>query len=333
MYLNRPYIVAEISANHLGSFERCLRIVDAAKSSGADAVKLQTYTPDTMVADRDYFLTEGPWKGQRLFDLYCEAMTPLEWHADIFNYCRGIGITCFSTPFDETAVDFLTELQCPIYKIASFEITDIPLITKAAKTERPLILSTGMATKEEIRTAVSVARSVSDQSITLLKCTSAYPASAADANLATLKDMAHEFAAHVGISDHTKGIAVPIASILMGGTFIEKHLKLDDTPGPDTAFSLNPDEFAMMVTEVRKAAVSIGTVKYGPEDSEKLSHTLRRSAYAVRNIPKGERITEDSVKLRRPSLGIQPSDYPKILQRSAAQFIQAGKPITWDILE
>ena len=329
----KPYIVAEVSANHAGSFDRCLRIIDAAKYAGADAVKLQTYNPDTMVADRTYVIPDGPWAGQRLWDLYNQAMTPLVWHADLFDYCKVIGITCFSTPFDETAVDFLERLDCPMYKIASFELTDLPLLRKVAKTGKPMILSTGMAAKDEIQEAVYTIRTTSESHITLLKCTSAYPAKPEDANLATLPDMAREMMVDVGVSDHTLGLAVPIASVVLGGTFIEKHLTLDDLPTLDSAFSLKPDEFRMMVAAVRNAAKAVGTVQYGKQASESSSYAFRRSVYAVADIRKGEALTENNVKTRRPALGAPAKHYPELLKRTAAIDIKAGMPITWDSVE
>lgn len=328
-----PYIVAEVSANHAGSFDRCLRIIDAAKYAGADAVKLQTFSPDTMVADRNYMIPDGPWAGQFLWDLYRQAETPLEWHPKLFDYCKAIGITCFSTPFDETAVDFLERLGCPMYKIASFELTDLPLLRKAAKTGKPIILSTGMATKDEIQEAVYTIRTTSESRITLLKCTSAYPAKPEDANLATLPDMAREMMVDVGVSDHTLGLAVPIASVVLGGTFIEKHLTLDDMPTLDSAFSLKPDEFRVMVTATRHAAQAVGTVQYGKQASEASSYEFRRSVYAVADIPKGSAFNENNVKTRRPALGAPAKHYPEILKRTAAIDIKAGTPVTWEMTE
>lgn len=287
MNSRRPFIVAELSANHLGSLDRALRIIRAAKDAGADAIKFQTYTVKGMVSDPDKVLSSGPWAGRSQGDLYAEAMTPRSWHQALFEYARSISIEPFSTPFTPDDVDFLEELDCPRYKIASFELTDLALIRYAASKGKPLIISTGMATREDITAAVLNALDAGCVDITLLKCTSAYPADVADANLATLASLRNApCISAVGLSDHTLGIAVPVAATALGAAMIEKHLTLSrDDGGPDAAFSLEPDEFAEMVKACRDAAAAIGEVRYGPTPSEASSLALRRPTGGKRGDP------------------------------------------------
>lgn len=282
----RPFIVAELSANHLGSLERALRIIDEAKRAGADAVKFQTFTVAGMVEDPKAVLTSGPWAGRSLGDLYAEAMTPRSWHQVLFAYARAIGIEPFSTPFTPDDVDFLEEFDCPRYKIASFELTDHALIRYAARTGKPLIMSTGMADRFEIAAAVGIATGAGCGDVTLLKCTSAYPAPPEEANLRTMVDMAGRYIVKTGLSDHTPGIGVAVAAAALGASVIEKHLTLSRADGgPDAAFSMEPDEFAQMVTECRRAAAAMGEIHYGPTDAEKPQLGLRRPTGGKRGIP------------------------------------------------
>ena len=325
-----PYIVAELSANHHGSFERACAIIQAAANAGADAVKLQTYTPETMVAG-DYEIIKGPWTGSKASELYAQAMTPWEWHQELFDLCQVLGMECFSSPFDETAVDFLETINCPMYKVASFEITDIPLIRYIAKTKKPMIISTGMARYDEIETAILHAKDAGCRDITLLKCTSAYPSKAKDANLLTMVDMLN-FNCSIGVSDHSKGIAIPIAAAMMGAVIIEKHLTLDDEPGPDSHFSLKPDEFKEMVTQVRNACDAIGDTTYGPTKSEEESLIFRRSLYIVKDMKCGETVTPDRCKARRPNMGISPEAFEIVMGRRLKTDVKAGTALQWGML-
>ena len=279
-------IVAEVSANHLGSMARALAIVAAAARAGAWGVKFQTYTPNQMVS-RETEITEGPWKGRNALGLYCEAHTPREWHAELFARARGLGLTPFSSVFHPDDVDFLEKMDCPIYKISSFELTDLDLIRHAARTGKPLVMSTGMATVDEISLAVLATRTPYERMthLTLLKCTSAYPASPADANLATMVHMFKNWPVEVGLSDHTKGIGVAVAAAALGATMIEKHLTLRrDDGGPDAEFSMEPEEFRQLVTECRRASMAVGEVRYGPTESEAPSLRLRRQPGGMRGV-------------------------------------------------
>lgn len=332
--MNSPLIVAEVSANHMGSLHRCMDIINQAVRSGAHAIKLQTYTADTMVADREYILPSGPWKGRKLWELYQEAHTPWLWHKPIFDHCDRIGIECFSTPFCPQAVDFLERLHCSRYKIASFELTDLQLIVHAARTGKPLILSTGMATFDEIQRAVNAAKHAGCQDLTLLKCTSSYPAPIQDANLNTLSHMREFFGCKVGLSDHTPGIGVPIAAVMQGATLIEKHITLEDGQGLDGPFSLKPEEFRQMCIEIERATLAMGECHYGPTISEQPSLNLRRSVYAIRHIKKGHAITADDAQPRRPANGPIDAMYiGAILGMLAMHDIPAGTPLTWDMLD
>lgn len=329
---DHPYIVAELSANHNGSFERACAIIQAAANAGANAVKLQTYTQETMVSDNSYAILKGPWAGNKVGELYNQAMTPWEWHQELFDLCQVLGIECFSTPFDETAVDFLESINCPFYKVASFEITDLPLIRYIAKTNKPMIISTGMARLDEIETAVIHAKDAGCKDITLLKCTSAYPSIPKDANLLTMVSMSEHFRLPVGISDHSKGIAIPIAATMMGATVIEKHITLDDEPGHDSHFSLKPEEFKDMVTQVRNACDAIGEESYGPTKAEEESLVFRRSLYIVKDMKCGETVTPDRCKARRPNLGISPEAFEAVMGRRIKTDIKAGTALQWSML-
>ena len=329
MFSNKPFIVAEMSANHLGSLDRALRIVDAAADAGADAVKIQTFTPSQMVGNPDYIIPGGPWHGRRLLSLYEEAHTPREWHKPIFDRCKEQGIVGFSTPFHLDDVAFLETLDCPIYKISSFEINDHELIKACAKTGRTLIISAGMATAEEICKAVAATKRRWDEHIIVLKCTSAYPADASNANLATMT----RIAGLSGLSDHTPGIGVAVAAAALGATVIEKHLTLcRANGGPDAEFSMEPDEFAQMVVECRRAAASIGKVTFGPSASEKSSLELRRSLWFAQALPEGTVIQRSHLKSARPALGLSPSRLTSILGKKVKQLLLAGDPVTDDVI-
>jgi len=334
---HRPFIIAEMSGNHNQSLERALAIVEAAAAAGADAVKLQTYTADTMTLDiheGDFFI-EDPnslWKGQSLYHLYQEAYTPWEWHEPIFRRCRELGLLAFSTPFDESAVDFLESLDVPAYKIASFENTDLVLIRKAAATGKPLIISTGMATAAELDEAVRAAREAGAKHIVLLKCTSTYPASPENSNLATIPHMESLFGCQVGLSDHTMGVGVAVAAVALGATVIEKHFTLSRADGGvDAAFSMEPEEFRRLVEETKRAWQALGRVHYGPTEAEKPSLKHRRSLYVSRDIKAGEPFTRDNVKAIRPGLGLPTKYLEAVLGKTAKRDVKKGTPVTWDL--
>lgn len=328
-----PFIVAEMSGNHNQSLERALEIVEAAARAGANAVKLQTYTADTLTIDSegdDFFIHDAGslWKGRRLYDLYRQAYTPWEWHEAIFKRCSELGLVAFSTPFDETAVDFLESLNAPAYKIASFENIHLPLIKKAASTGKPIIISTGMATEVEVQEALDTAREAGCRNIILLKCTSTYPATPENTNLMTIPDMRERFQVHVGISDHTLSIGVSIAAVALGAVMIEKHLTTSRSEGGvDAAFSLEPDEMRRLVDEARRSWQALGTIHYGPVDEEKRSLRFRRSIYVVKDIKKGERFTKENIKIIRPGLGMHPRYYEEALGKAAACDIRRGTPL------
>ena len=333
-----PYVIAEMSGNHNGDLDRALRLIEEAKRAGADAVKLQTYTADTMTIDCDgpeFSIRGGLWDGRTLYDLYQEAMTPWDWQPTLFAKGRELGITVFSTPFDESAVDFLEGLDAPAYKIASFEIVDIPLIEKAAATGKPLIISTGMANETEIAAAVDTAAHAGCTEIALLHCVSGYPTPADEANLATLVDMEKHFgAATVGLSDHTLGTAVPVAAIALGATIIEKHFTLQRADGgPDAALSLEADELMQLCRDCRTAWEAIGTINYRRTASEEPNAQFRRSLYAVRDIDAGEALTSDNVRSIRPGFGLPPRHLPEILGRRAKKPIRRGAALDWSLIE
>jgi N-acetylneuraminate synthase len=331
------YIVAELSANHNQDFEQAVRIIRAAKDAGADAIKLQTYTPDTMTlaSDRAEFVIGGGtiWDGRNLHDLYGEAYTPWEWQPKLKQAAEELGMDCFSSAFDSSAVDFLEEMGVPAHKIASFELVDIPLIQKVARTGKPLIMSTGMATIEEIEEALQSARDAGASQIALLKCTSAYPAPAEDMNLRTIPEMARRFGVPVGLSDHTMGIAAPVAAVALGACIIEKHLTLSrSTPGPDSAFSLEPHEFKAMVDAVRTAEKALGMVHFGLSAKEEASRIFRRSLFVVEDVKQGEAFTPANVRSIRPAHGLHPRHLPEVLGKSASREIKRGTPLTWEFV-
>lgn len=332
----RPFIIAEMSGNHNQSLERALEIVEAAAKSGVHALKLQTYTADTMtlnLEEGDFFI-EDPnslWKGKSLYKLYQEAYTPWEWHKLIFNRCRELGIIPFSTPFDETAVDFLESLNVPLYKIASFENKDIPLIKKVASTGKPMIISTGMASIAELDETVRAAREAGCRDLVLLKCTSTYPATPENTNLSTIPHMRELFGCQVGLSDHTMGTGVAVASVAFGATVIEKHFTLSRADGGvDATFSMEPEEMKLLVVETERAWQAIGKVSYGPTTKEKASLKFRRSLYAAKDMIAGEAFTVDNLKIIRPGFGLEPKYYDLLLGKKIKSDIKAGEPISWD---
>ena len=331
------YVIAEMSANHGQSFEQAVEIVKAAKNAGADAIKLQTYTPDTITIDSgdEIFQTAkgSLWEGRTLYELYGEACTPWEWQPKLKEIAEEIGLACFSTPFDFTAVDFLEKMDTPAYKIASPEIIDLPLVRRVAATGKPVIISTGMASLVEIEEAVRAFREAGGNDIALLKCTSAYPARTEEMNLRTIPDLAKRFAVPVGLSDHTLGIAVPAAAVALGACIVEKHLTLSrSTPGPDSAFSLEPHEFKQMVDAIRVAEKALGHVEYGLTEGEQLSRRSRRSLFVVQDVKAGERLTPDNVRSIRPGYGLPPKHYEEVIGRLAARDMQRGTPLQWDAI-
>lgn len=332
------FIIAELSANHNGSLDNAIETIRAAKKVGADAVKLQTYTADTITLDCDneYFqIKQGTiWDGKTLYELYQEAYTPWEWHEELFKVAREEGLLCFSSPFDHTAVDFLGQFDPPAYKIASFEITDIPLIEYAASKGKPIIISTGIATLADIEEAVAACRSVGNEQIVLLKCTSAYPAPLDQANLRTIPNLAETFGVVAGFSDHTLGITAPIAAVAVGAKVIEKHFILDKSiGGPDAAFSLDVNEFKAMVQAVRNTEMLLGGISYDLTETIRKSRQFSRSLFVVEDIEKGEVITEKNVRSIRPGFGMHPRYLQEILGKGAARSLQKGTPLQWEMIE
>jgi N-acetylneuraminate synthase len=331
-------IVAEMSGNHNQSLSRAIQIIEAAANCGVDAVKLQTYTADTMTldVDRDEFQISNPsslWHGRKLHDLYGEAHTPWDWHQELVAAAKTHGLICFSTPFDETSVDFLESLHMPMYKIASFENSDHALIRRVAQTGKPVVISTGMATLAELTESVDVARKAGCTDLTLLKCTSTYPASASDSNLLTIPDLQKRFDCKVGLSDHTLGIGVAVAAVALGAMMIEKHFTLARSDGGvDAAFSLEPDEMKQLVTEVRRAHEALGDVTYGPTESEVDSLRFRRSLYVVEDCDEGELFTSSNVRSIRPGFGLEPKFYEDVLGKRARVAIDKGTPLSWDLV-
>jgi pseudaminic acid synthase len=326
------FIIAELSANHNGSLEVALDTIRAAKRAGADAIKLQTYTPDTITLDArtdDFKLKQGTiWDGKYLYDLYKEAYTPWEWHEQLFAAAKQEGLICFSSPFDKTAVDLLEELDAPAYKIASFEITDIPLIEYTASKGKPVIISTGIASEEDIQLAVDTCRLVGNDQIILLKCTSSYPAPVNEANMAMLADLASRFEVISGLSDHTLGITVPIVATTLGAKVIEKHFILDRSiGGPDASFSLNEAEFSSMVKAVREAEVAVGKVNYSLTEKQQKGREFSRSLYVVKDIKAGDVITHENVRSIRPGFGLHPKYYKQVLGKHVKQDIIEGQPL------
>jgi len=333
-----PFIIAEMSGNHNQSLDRALAIVEAAAKAGAHALKLQTYTADTMtldIAEREFFINDPDslWKGRSLYDLYKEAYTPWEWHKPIFEYCQKLGLIYLSTPFDETAVDFLEELDVPCYKIASFENTDIPLIRKVAATGKPMIISTGMATIAELDETVRTAREAGCRDLILLKCTSSYPTTPENTNILTIPHMAKLFDCQVGLSDHTMGIGAAVASVALGATIIEKHFTLSRADGGvDSAFSMEPDEMRSLVTETKRAWQALGKVSYGPTEKEKKSLIFRRSLYIIQDMKKGDILTKENLRAIRPGLGLPPKYYDVLMGKHVKRDVRIGTPIQWDLI-
>lgn len=337
MYTKKPFIIAEMSGNHNQSLDRALDIVDAAADAGVDALKIQTYTADTMTIDKsdgEFFISDpnSLWEGESLYNLYKKAYTPWEWHKPIFDRCREKGIIGFSTPFDFSSVDFLEELDIPFYKLASFENADIPLIKKIAQTQKPLIASTGMATIAELDELVRTARENGCPEVTLLKCTSSYPATPEGTNLRTIPHLKQLFNCEVGLSDHTLGIGAAVASIALGATVIEKHFTLSRADGGvDSAFSLEPQEMAQLVRECRSAWEALGEVFYGISEQEKKSLQFRRSLYIVEDMKAGDVITEKNMRCIRPGLGLSPKYYDTILGRKVRGDVIRGTAMSWDL--
>jgi len=335
---NAPvYVIAEMSANHCNDFSKAAQIITAAGAAGADAVKIQTYTADTLTIDapgEQFKVRKGTlWEGRTLYDLYAEASTPWEWQPKIKAMVEDCGLQFFSTPFDPTAVDFLEALEVPAYKIASFEIVDLPLIAKAAATGKPLIISTGMASLAEIDEAVTTARCAGSGGVILLHCCSAYPAHPESMHLRTVAHLAQTFAAPTGLSDHTLGIAAPVAAVALGGCVIEKHLTLSrNESSPDAAFSLEPEEFSRMVQAVRFAQTALGGVHYGPSPQERASLAFRRSLFVVKDVRQGEIFTENNIRSIRPSGGLPPKFLGEILGRRASKDAAKGTPLSWDLI-
>lgn len=336
--IDRPvYIIAEMSANHNQDFEKAARILAAAKKAGADAIKLQTYTPDTITLDCEnhYFqIGKGTtWEGYNLHELYGEAYTPWEWQPKLKQIANDLGLDLFSTPFDHSAVDFLEEMDVPAYKIASFENVDLPLLRKIAQTGKPVIMSTGMATLSEIDEAVSTLRIAGNNQLALLKCTSAYPAPPEEINLRTIPHLAEAFGVPIGLSDHTMGVTAPVVAVSLGACIVEKHFTLSrDALGPDSAFSLEPDEFKDMVEAVRMTEKVLGQVSYSVTDKEQASRVFRRSLFVVQDVKAGQLFTEKNVRSIRPGYGLHTRYLDKVLGRKASQNLERGTPVSWDLL-
>lgn len=335
---HRPYVIAEMSGNHNQSLDRALAIVDAAAAAGADAIKLQTYTADTMTLDVDApgFVIEDPgslWAGRQLHDLYAEAHTPWAWHEPIMARARSHGMHCFSTPFDETAVDFLESLQVPAYKIASFECTDLPLIRKVAATGKPMIISTGMATLAEIDETVRTARAAGCHDLVLLKCTSTYPSTPANTHLRSIPVLREAMGCQVGLSDHTMGCGAAVAAVALGATVVEKHFTLARADGGvDSAFSLEPAELAQLRTEAERAWQAMGEVRFGASQAEQKSLVFRRSLYIVKPLQPGDVLSADNVRTIRPGFGLPPKYLETVMGKRVVRGVPAGTPLAWDLI-
>lgn len=332
-----PYIIAELSANHNGSLDRALETITAAKSAGADAIKIQTYTADTMTIDCDLpeFMVDGDlWGGQTLHSLYQQAYTPYEWHQAIFEHAREIGITCFSTPFDESAIELLESLNSPAYKVASFELVDLPLLEQIAQTGKPVIMSTGMATLTEIDEAVNCLKASGCTELAILHCISSYPAPASEANLLTLPDLAQRFKSVAGLSDHTLGTTVSVAAVALGASIIEKHFILSRSEiGPDSSFSIEPDELSRLCSEAKTAWSARGEAGYTLKDSETFGSKYRRSLYFVKDIKAGDLITAENLRRIRPGFGLPPKHYKALLGKRVSRDITRGTSVTWEHIQ
>lgn len=338
MKTNRCFIIAELSANHGGKLEIALETVKAAKRAGADAIKLQTYTADTITLDskKDIFkINQGThWDGKFLYDLYKEAFLPWKWHKPIFDLARNEGLVCFSSPFDFTAVDLLEDLRCPIYKIASFEITDIPLLAYVASKKKPIIISTGIAEIKDIELAIETCKKNGNNDITILKCTSAYPAQPEDSNLCTIEDIKKRFGVKSGLSDHTLGIEAPMIATAMGATMIEKHFILDKSiGGADAHFSLDEKEFRLMVDAVRLTENLIGKVDYEMNKSKKISRQFARSLFIVEDVKKGDPVTKKNIRSIRPGFGLHPKEYHNLIGQKFSSSQEKGTPLKWDMIK
>ncbi|MGV7228586.1 MAG: pseudaminic acid synthase [Nitrospirales bacterium] len=332
------YIVAEISANHNQSFENAEKIIHAAKKAGADAVKLQTYTPDTMTLDceREEFQipSDSIWSGKKLFELYAEAYTPWDWHPKLQRIAHDCGLDFFSTPFDETAVDFLDKLKIPVFKVASFEIVDLPLLKKIAGTGKPVIVSTGMSSLAEIEEAVATLRKAGTKEIALLKCTSAYPASPSGMNLLTIPYLSKSYNVPIGLSDHTLGGHVAIAAVTLGANIVEKHFIFSRSDGgPDSSFSMEPEEFSHMVTAIRDVEQALGGISFEPNSEEQKSLCFRRSLFVVQDVHPGEQMTLKNVRTIRPGYGLAPKFLEQVLGKRAKKPIQKGTPLSWGLVD
>ena len=332
---NKPFIIAEVSGNHGGSLKRMLKIVDEVAKTGADAIKLQTLKPDNITLNcnsKEFIISDkkSKWHNLKLYDLYKKSQTPWYWHKIIFERAKKLGLFAFSTPFDFSAVDFLEKLKVPMYKIASFENNHIPLISYVARTKKPLIISTGMASIKEISEVVKATKKNGCKNLTLLKCTSVYPAKIEESNILTIPNLKKKFKCNVGLSDHTPGIGASVAAVAKGATVIEKHFTLDKKDGSvDSFFSLEPDEFKSLVTESKRAFQSLGKIFYGPTVNEKKSLKFRRSIYITKNVKKNEKITDENIKVIRPSKGLEPKYYNKILNKRFKKNVKKNFPLNW----
>lgn len=332
-----PYVIAEVSANHNGKLETAMRIIEEAKKAGADAAKLQTYKPDTITLNcdsEDFKIRGGLWDGRTLYELYEEAHMPWEWHKPLFEHARKVGITLFSSPFDNTAIDLLEDLNAPAYKIASFEAVDLPLIKYAASTGKPMIISTGMADAEEIQEAIDAAREGGCKELAVLHCVSGYPAPAEDYNLRTIPDMIQRFGLVTGLSDHTLDNTTAITSVAMGASIIEKHFTLDRSGGgPDDSFSLEPDELIALCAGAKTAWLALGSVNYGRKSSEQGNAKFRRSLYFVKNMTAGDLITADAVRSVRPGFGLAPKHFSEVIGRHVISDVNIGTPVSLNVLK
>ncbi|HGW5056989.1 TPA: pseudaminic acid synthase [Citrobacter koseri] len=332
-----PYIIAELSANHNGDINTAFRLIEIAKESGADAIKIQTYRPDTITIDcnkEDFQIKDGLWKGKSLYQLYEWAHTPWEWHQKLFEKAKEVGITMFSSPFDFTAVDLLEELDAPAYKIASFELVDLPLIRYVASKGKPMIMSTGMADEHEIQEAIDAAYGAGCKELVVLHCVSGYPAPAEDYNLATIPDMAKRFNVITGLSDHTIDNTTAVASVVLGANIIEKHITLDrNGGGPDDSFSLEPKDLVALCRDAKTAWMALGRVNYERKESEKGNLKFRRSLYVVKDVKKGEKLTSENVKSIRPGYGMAPKYYDEIIGTTVNQSLEKGTPLSFELIE